>query len=167
MASEWTKEKIEYVAGLWAKGWSQGQIAADLGVTRNKIAGIASRNRDLMPARTQGGRPHVESPKRIRHNKPKVFAVANNDVAPVDEVPEVKPGEYDYARLPYAKPLIDTGDRECKWALTEDGPHLLCAETTIPGKSWCKHHYGRIVGRGTISERNAVREARYIGKVAA
>lgn len=167
MASEWTEERIRYVAELWSKGWSQGQIAADLGVTRNKIAGIANRNRALMPARSQGGRPQVESPKRIRHNRPKVFAAANIDVQPVEQKPSIKPKEYDYSRLPHAKTLIDIGPCECRWALTEDGPHMFCAETTIPGKSWCEHHAQRAVGSGTTSERNAVRQARYIGKVAA
>lgn len=163
----WTQDQIKYVAELWARGWSQGQIAADLGVTRNKIAGIAGRNRDMMPARTQGGRPHVESPKRVRHNRPKVFAVANSDVAPIEEVPSINPKEYDYSRLPHAKTLVEIGLCECRWALTDEGPHLFCAETTIPGKSWCAHHAKRVVGAGTTSERNAVREARHIGKVAA
>ena len=166
MAS-WTQEQIEYVSILWAKGWSQGRIAADMGVTRNKIAGIANRNRDLMPARSQGGRPQVENPKRVRHNKPKVFAAANSDFAPIDEEPIIKPKEYDYARLPHAKTMLEIGSCECRWALTDEGPHLFCAETTIPGKSWCKHHAQRVVGAGTVSERNAVREARHIGKVAA
>ena len=160
MNFRWTDELVSRVASLWADDLSQSEIAAKIGVTRNMIAGLANRNRDIMPARTKTGRPMTTSPRRERVAKLSV-------VASVEETSAVDPNEYDHARIQHAKLLHETGDHECKWALTGKGPYLFCAETTIPGKSWCSHHAQRVVGAGTISERNAVREERYIGKVAA
>ena len=161
MASEWTEERIKKAAELWRDGLSCSQIASVIGVSRCSVSGFAHRNRDIMPAKAKTGRPMVATPKYERR-APRLAVVAV-----IEEAQSVKPKEYDYSRLPHAKTLIEIGSCECRWALTDEGPHLFCAETTIPGKSWCEHHAQRVVGAGTTSERNAVREARYIGKVAA
>lgn len=56
-SADWTPEKLEKLAELWAKGWSTGQIAARLGVSRSAVCGKASRRRDLCPKRTASKAP--------------------------------------------------------------------------------------------------------------
>lgn len=149
----WTEERVKRATELWKKGWSSSQIGDDIGVSRCAVAGFANRNRDIMPARAQTGRAVSGSPKRERSVQVVALVVIH------DEPPMVKPKEYDLSRMPYAKFLHETTDRECKWALTDDGPHLFCAETTLRGKSWCAHHAVRLIGSGTRSEQAAVRDA--------
>jgi GcrA cell cycle regulator len=40
------------------------------------------------------------------------------------------------------KELMDLGKHECKWALTNGGPWLFCAEVT-DGAVYCTHHSER------------------------
>lgn len=50
----WTEERIARAAALWREGRSASHIGAVLGVSRNAIVGIATRNRDRFAARATG-----------------------------------------------------------------------------------------------------------------
>lgn len=157
---EWTDEMLSKAANMWADGMMAVQMASVLDLTIGAVRGIIRRRRDKFPERTRGKND------KTKNNVSEIVAYKSG-VKTGPKLPQTYKSAYDLSRMPHAKTLLEIGPCECRWALTDDGPHLFCAETTIPGKSWCKHHYGRLVGRGTISERNAIREARYIGKVAA
>ncbi|WP_062233146.1 GcrA family cell cycle regulator [Aureimonas sp. N4] len=45
---------INTAAALWSEGFTATQIGERLGLTRNKVIGLASRNRQLFPGRTEG-----------------------------------------------------------------------------------------------------------------
>jgi hypothetical protein len=160
----WTDDMIDKAAAYWADGMMIDTIAATMGISRSAVAGIAKRRRDKFPERVRGGnrRGSVGTPRPIEVKTEYKFGTKTPPKIPVCEV-----STFDLSRIPHAKTMLEIGSCECRWALTDEGPHLFCAETTIPGKSWCAHHAKRVVGAGTTSERNAVREARYIGKVAA
>lgn len=57
----WSDKRKAEAARLWNDGWSAGQIAARLGVSRNAVVGIAARNRDQFRAKmgpgSRGGVP--------------------------------------------------------------------------------------------------------------
>lgn len=157
---EWTDEMLSKAADMWAGGMMAIQMASVLDLTIGAVRGIIRRRCDKFPERTRG--------KNLKTKNNVTETVAyKSGVKTGPKLPKTYKSAYDLSRMPHAKTLVEIGSCECRWALTDEGPHLFCAETTIPGKSWCSHHAQRVVGAGTISERNAVREARYIGKVAA
>lgn len=157
---DWTEELIAKASAMWAEQMMVVQIASILDVPVGGVQGIIKRRRDMFPERTRGRNV------KTKNNVAETIAFKTGE-RKTPKLPQAYKSAYDLSRMPHAKTLLEIGSCECRWALTDDGPHLFCAETTIPGKSWCAHHAQRVVGSGTISERNAIREARYIGKVAA
>lgn len=130
---KWTENRVAEASKLWAKGLSASNIAAEIGgVSRNAVAGLALRNRELFPQR---GRKFKS-----------VWAV-----------PVIPATDYDTQSL--HKPLLDLQANECRWPVGHDHRgHLFCGhEADGP---YCKHHKARSVGHGTYSERNAVEDAR-------
>lgn len=152
----WTDEMIEKAAAFWADGMMIDVIAAAMGISRFAVAGIARRRRDKFPERVRGGnrRGSVGTPRPIEVKSDYKFGTKTPP-----KIPTCEATAFDLSRMPHAKTLVNLGSCECKWALTENGPHLFCAETTGPGKSWCEHHAQRVVGSGTYSERHAIRDA--------
>ncbi|WP_019997282.1 GcrA family cell cycle regulator [Aureimonas ureilytica] len=54
MSSVFTPELVSTAAALWSEGLTASQIAKRLGVSRNGVIGVASRNRQLFPGRGEG-----------------------------------------------------------------------------------------------------------------
>lgn len=156
--TEWSDERIDRAAGMWADGMQIVQIAEAMGTTHASVKGIVRRRRDRFPERTRGWTEGEKMPPK-REKSDWVRGVKTGP-----KVPTIAPSAFDLGRMPHAKTLLEVGPCECRWPLTDDGPHLFCAEASIPGKSWCQHHYDRLVGSGTRSEQNAVWQA---GRVAA
>lgn len=155
---EWTDAMIAKASGLWNSGMAISAIAASLGASVAAISGIARRKREHFPARKT-----VRLAAKIKVNATR----ASGSGREFPPEPVVSHSVFDASRMQHAKPLMDLEACECRWALTDRGSHMFCAEVTEPGKSWCSHHARRVYGEGTKSERNAVRDARYVGKVAA
>ena len=165
--ADWTPERKNKAAALWLEGLSGSEIAARLGgVSRNAILGMADRNRNLFPPREKRKRQPARSVERIA--KPFLFktrkVVEGVEIkARVPKPPKakpvraVKPEVYDAASL--HKPLIGLQANECRWPVGHDQHgHLFCGhEASGP---YCAHHKARSVGQGTVSERNAISEAR-------
>lgn len=152
----WTDEMIDKAAAFWADGMMIDAIAATMGISRFAVAGIAKRRRDKFPERVCGKnrRGSVGTPRPIEVKSDYKFGTKTPP-----KIPTCEATAFDLSRMPHAKTLVNLGSCECKWALTENGPHLFCAETTGPGKSWCAHHARRVAGSGTYSERHAIRDA--------
>ena len=61
-------------------------------------------------------------------------------------------------------PLLDLGAGQCRWAVNEasdSAGHLFCGEAVAGEGPYCACHAALAVGPGTLSERTAVRVARY------
>ncbi|MBY3073415.1 hypothetical protein HFO71_24180 [Rhizobium laguerreae] len=157
-------------AEMWNEGLSITDIAARYGVTRSKISGMMARDRDRFPkrrgdappryARTGGRKPQPKLPGEARaktlHNNVgnKLWGMNNTRRARMEAVqreasdflagvsPLLRTHVDDEARLVTGKELIDLGTHECKWALTNGGPWLFCAEAT-GGPVYCQHHADR------------------------
>ena len=53
--SGWRADEVDKAAELWKQGFSAGQIARELGRSRNSVCGIADRKRDMFPPRGTPG----------------------------------------------------------------------------------------------------------------
>lgn len=111
---QWTPERVEALARLWAEGFTARQIAEKLGgVTRNAVIGKAHR------LNLQRGAEVVEPPVEPEPPPP----------APVIEEPRFFP-------MPEVK------DWMCRWQLDEPGRFGLhiCGKTVQPGRQYCAEH---------------------------
>lgn len=170
-ALEHFRIRTEAMAKLWNKdGLSMSEIGSQYGMTRQQVAGIIHRNRDLFESRRDANgkkprQPIVTASQKANQRRKAFHAVKTAEeaeAAPVEIVePEIDGKEYDTRRRPFAKDLMAIRDCECKWWVFE-GPLMFCAEEVVAGKSWCAHHLKRLKGKGTESERRAVNEAKRI-----
>lgn len=132
----WTPDMKAYAIAEWKKGTPVAHIAAALGKTKGQLSQYAGMHRELFPSRIQRGRPSVNAP--LKRNAEPSF------IAPQFLVP---PEGYDAERLEVGKTLENRGMQECAWPLGNGGPFIFCCAETVPGKSYCSHHYGRMHGR--------------------
>lgn len=179
MTIRWKPEEIEEMGRLWVhQNLSASQIGAMFGISRNSVIGIAHRNRELFGKRPgpKSNLTQEQREERDRIRREKRYAREKLQRAKEREENGLKPKKfeapplvgykihtlpYDLGRMPHAKTLSDLDACECRWPLNGDGPQLFCAETTDERKPYCEHHQQRSVGQGAISERRAVKDARY------
>lgn len=50
-------------------------------------------------------------------------------------------------------------EHRCKWPINGGGPFLFCGEAKQSGRPYCAFHATSSIGKGTESERTAVRSA--------
>lgn len=164
---------IKRMARMWnVEGLSMGEIASRMRTTRQTIAGIIHRNRELFESRrdangkkprekrtTKPREPIVTASQQANQRRKAFHAVKVAEEAaiapPSFPEPEIDGKEYDAIRLPLAKDLLALGNCDCRWPLNDGGPFLFCAEEVVDGSVYCRHHRGRAKGRGTESERKA------------
>jgi len=177
------KNDIDHMAKLWnSENRSMGEIATAMGITRSVVAGVISRNRDRFEKRmdedgfklrAKRSTPVRKPPQTANQRRAAFHAVNTQDEgksvslpflpAPVE--PVLTPSEYDDMRRPHAKGLLDLDPKDCRWPMGE-APYVFCCAEAIQGQSYCEHHYGRSLGKGTISERKAVADLKRIGRAA-
>lgn len=149
----------ERMANLWNKdGLSMGQIAAQFGITRQVVAGIIHRNRDKFESRrdANGKKPATQKANQRRS----AFHAVNVGQEQAPAISAIEAMQYDASRLLASKDLLDLRSCDCRWPLNDGAPFLFCAEEVTTGSAYCAHHKQRSTGRGTISERRAIKDAR-------
>lgn len=169
-ALEHFRIRTEAMAKLWNKdGLSMSEIGSHYGMTRQQVAGIIHRNRDLFESRRDANgkkprKPIVTASQKANQRRKAFHAVKVAEeaaIAPVEPVePEIDGKEYDAMRLPLAKDLLDLDPCHCRWPLTDNGPHLFCCAEVVTGSPYCAHHKARSKGKGTASEQKAVSDLR-------
>lgn len=133
-ALDWTDERIETLKRMWAAGASQGEIAAEFGVTRNTIAGKISR---LKLTRTESKRkPRKPRPRHVKKPNP---ALAWIDRAKPEPLPEEPAGE------PGGVQIADLTNASCRWpsGYPGDANFHFCGVSTadfIGRKPYCREH---------------------------
>ena len=158
MGTPWTDENKAALRRMLAEGKTFTEIGAVLGCTRNPAIGqahrmgIQTRRKGLAPmvritkveTRRTPFAPRVETPSQPLRFGP----------MPVIEMPAIIP-------MPSSPPepgarraqvtLLDAAFGQCRWITRRDpkraGRDIICADATLPGRSWCAEHHARCFTR--------------------
>lgn len=157
----WTAERVERLRMLWMAGYSGGQIAVEIGATRNMVIGKVHRLK--MEPRSQSAqnqaaamaramkRGSEDRPKEVLFRwlvKPKKLNVVAGGTERTELKPEPNPGRFH---------LLELEDHQCRWPSghADNGTHLFCGETRFPGSSYCECHAYRATDR--VGDREGTR----------
>lgn len=169
----WTDDNIAEAAEMWSDGRSMAQIAEFFTISRGSVSGMISRNRALFQNKPPGERAGTRKRERKAEARGKV---SKAPPAPREkkfklvEFPD-KPSMFDFSvfQLPDVQPIsfLAIGRGQCLWPLSCDdptaGPDMPCCGAETGGMTYCGPHASIAIGRGTESERTAVRAARRLG----
>lgn len=145
----WTPEKIEIVRTHWIAGYSAGQIANVLGMTRNAVIGKITRLK--LPRRADNGITAAAA-TRLDHKTGRRRAFSF--LPPKQKRQPSSPPEIaDYSRETVVTPehqrilFEDLVDGRCKYAHGDHPPYSFCgAKSVAPGASWCPTHFHVVTG---------------------
>lgn len=124
-SNDWPADRIEQLKGLWERGFSGSQIAAEMGgLTRNAVIGKAHRL-GLSKRITTKARPYIR--KRLM------------PTAMAKDQPEFRD---EPVRLADEPDIIAVGKNQCRWpvGVCEYDRHLFCGHVTPSGASYCGFH---------------------------
>lgn len=132
----WDEARTSRLTELRAKGWTFGEIANELGVSRSTAIGKANRLGML------GRKPRIQKlaklPRVEKHRKPAIcrpIAFRGPPIAPA-EMPRATAD--DIARVS----LIDLEPHHCRWPCGEPTAGF-CGCPKVPGSSYCEGHLAR------------------------
>lgn len=157
----WTEERIAKLKQLWMAGYSGGQIAVEIGATRNMVIGKVHRLK--MEPRSQSAqnqaaamaramkRGSKDRPKDVlfrRRVKPRNPNVFTDGTERTELKPDPVPGRFH---------LLELEEHQCRWPSghADNGTHLFCGETRFPGSSYCECHAYRATDR--VGDREGTR----------
>lgn len=167
----WDEETKLRMANMWNDGESGAVIGRKFGVSKNVIVGLVARNPHLFVskkkgepqyARTGGRKPQPKQPGEARakplHNNVghKLWDMNNTRrgrmeatkreaeafAAGTSKYLKIAPSDEERLNNGTGKELMDLGAHDCRWALTNGGPWIFCAEAT-DGAVYCPHHAQR------------------------
>lgn len=156
----WHTGKFPAIAEMLRDGATASDIGAKFGASRNAVIGLVHRHAELKavgfkraPSQRKDSQPTRAKaiPSKPRHK-----------TVVVSVVPETQPIPEATFSMPHVVgvPLLMLTDCRCKWPINEGGPFLFCGEVKPQGKApYCAAHATASVGKGTESERTAVRVA--------
>lgn len=160
----WYTNNIEKIADMLREGKSASEIGAHFGVSRNAVIGLVHRNKELREIgfKRSPGPQNIEKVraisvaatrgKNVRGGKVSVNRL--KAVAPPIEAPE--PVD---APEPRNLTLMELTERTCRWPVNDGGPFLFCGCEAGLDRPYCDFHTELAKGKGTESERTAIRSA--------
>lgn len=156
----WTIERADELTRLWVSGLSASQVAAQLGgITRNSVIGKVHR---LGLQRRGSALPHENKPRQPRV---RIRVTRTNSNGNGRQITAYVPAEQAALRCAEIMPrdigLLDLEPNDCRHPYGE-GPFTFCGHPKQPGSSYCTPHFHLTRGRGTASERDAVRVAKHL-----
>jgi GcrA cell cycle regulator len=162
MSGFWTEDRIARAAKIWNDGGSGGEVARQLGCSRNAAIGIAYRNPDLFntkPKRIKLARLPRQEPKfRPKSVKPiapprvaalRTVATVTSELQELFETAEPTIEKVDPSFAPIRPiPFLLVTDMTCRWPLWQmpenpGGQGLCCGDPADAGSSWCTYHRGK------------------------
>ncbi len=123
----WTDEAIEKLRTLIAARCSLSAIAAQLGTSRNSVAGKAHR----LKLHFNSDRPVKKEPKRRQYSEKLIYLKESKP----QPAPIVAP-------VSFSIPFSDLQSGQCRYAVTNALPHLFCGAPTDGECSYCAWHHG-------------------------
>ena len=128
----YTEEMKAEIAKLWNEGWTGSEIAAEYGMSRNSVIGMANRNRDLFI--TKPPPPALVKVVAKRREKKAKRERAKHMERNTIEAPAMDPPAPVYT-------LMDLGPRNCRWPINGGDPYLFCgAITEVAQNVYCACH---------------------------
>jgi GcrA cell cycle regulator len=148
MSSEtqtWTTERVDQLRRFVEAGFSCGQIAGEIGLTRNAVIGKIHRLglwRRIDPTLRAKTRPRRAAVFSQRRTLQVMFAAATAATAPADEV-------VDSAKR---CSLFELAEGKCRWPMSDPGAKdfCFCGNDAVGGLSYC-------VGHARLAYRSAAR----------
>lgn len=178
----WATEEVrDQIAILLAEGLTGKQIAHRLGVTRNAAIGVIHRDKRLKAIgfKRSPGPQNIEKKRDLsiaakrRRGGVRGGSVSLNKIKAIqapaivemfDTVPDI-PGRFGAPQVAGMPMWDDVRGRSmltqhrCAWPLNDGGPFLFCGEVKRADRPYCAYHATAALGKGTESERTAVRSA--------
>lgn len=169
----WHTNNIEKIADMLREGWTARQIGAHFAVSRNAVIGVVHRNpvlREIGFKRSPGPQ-NIEKVRAIsvaatRGKSVRGGTVSLNKIKAIqapaivelfDAVPDI-PGRFGAPHVA-GMDLMMLNEHRCKWPINDGGPFLFCGEAKKSDRPYCAFHNMAALGKGTESERSAVRSA--------
>lgn len=137
----WTDERIETVKRMWVDGYSDKQIAAEIGggLSRNAVIGMR-RRLGLPPRRLTSpfrGRSSTAKPKR---RNPVSYRAIGNAALKLESAPDAV-CDLPADESPCAVTILNLTAETCRWPLGEPTAAMLyCGAEPFPGYSYCARH---------------------------
>ncbi|WP_050994893.1 GcrA family cell cycle regulator [Bradyrhizobium liaoningense] len=134
--TEWTVDRLDTLKRLWNAGASQAEIAAELGVTRNSIAGKISRLKLTRAPSQRAPRKSQAGIKRPKKPNPALAWTTRSKPEPLPEEP-APTGE--------GVQLTELTNTTCRWPFGSVGAPDFCFCGVPPadfngGRPYCRVH---------------------------
>jgi hypothetical protein len=126
----WTEQDIEKLKERHADGWTNRQIADELGKTRSAVSGKVSRLNLPQPLE----RKLPAAPAKPRRKAKPAKVIAKPLPPPVSAKPAV-PVAFLKAKSHHCRAILDQRNR--------DGTVMFCGGQQIKGSSYCAGHHAR------------------------
>jgi GcrA cell cycle regulator len=141
MIATWTQERVEQLRSYVNPGLTCGQIADEIGVTRNAVIGKIHRL-GLSPGRT-AGRPARERPPRDR--RPRLFTQRQVLRLVYAQAPcAAHAAAVGWTPVESAQrcSLLELAQGKCRWPINDPGEadFAFCGNDSIPALSYCAGH---------------------------
>jgi GcrA cell cycle regulator len=165
----WTSERIKLLKRCFHAGLSCGQIAREIGVTRNAVIGKMSRvglsrPKDLIGRQLEQRRAarlaRPKTPSTWRPKRPRLNSFAQHEV--LMAFPRAQPPAED---IPIYNgrgcTLLELSQGKCRWPISSPGANdfCFCGNETVKGLPYCLGHARiayRSVGRSARHQRGCV-----------
>ena len=123
-APVWTEDKRAHLRLMVETGLTMREIAHRMGTTPKAIQHAARRYHIAFPPRPRIAKLRPEP----RSSAPKFIAI---------ECTSLRTVKVDALNIS----LVDLKPRQCRYAVTEDGPHLFCGQPQQDGSPYCAAHH--------------------------
>lgn len=158
----WSQQEDDFLRDHQLQGFSMSQIAglmADAGLRlRSRNSLIGRWNRLCLLFRQTGQHGGQRTLRTVTRMSPASVIHSVRDKA--------EPRVFDGDPVRF----LDRAFDQCAWVINENADileRMVCGGPVVAGRSWCAACAGVVYGRGTESERSAIRDAAAIIKVAA
>ena len=150
----WTDERIEELKRLFEENLSASETAAKMGGGLTRMSIIGKWHRLGLKRGRKGTYRKPAEPTKAR--KPTICSVSCWSAFSVESKPLELPAEPVVDVIPLHISLDALNNKTCRWPYG-DGPRFTFCGCDVVSGPYCKAHKSIAVGKGTVSERSAVR----------